>query len=199
MKNKTKISFIITLCVLLSIGFIYIYGDTKEAGSMSDPLVTKSYVDTLVQGLESKIITLQNKMDDMYIEIDNLKNASTDSNGEAAVIDTEQINLYIDEKFAAIDQSGINLTEGFVVVEMQQGEKIIAKESAEIIVRSGTAKAIANEAGDGLSDVTTGSDIKNMVVVEKNHLLIVPRTDGRGLLFDTESYIMIKGNYTIEK
>ncbi|MBC7959090.1 MAG: hypothetical protein H7X94_04410, partial [Vallitaleaceae bacterium] len=105
---------------------------------------------------------------------------------------------YIDDKFAVVAQNGVNISSGFVVVEVGAGQKLICEGSTEIILRSGDATGVANAAGDGLSDVTSGADIRQGVAVEKNHLLIVPKTDGRGLLVTKKSYLMVKGNYAIE-
>ena len=47
------------------------------------------------------------------------------------------------------------------------------------------------------SDVTDGANIDGDTVVPKNHHIVVPRDDGRGLSVVTDGAIMIKGNYEI--
>jgi hypothetical protein len=57
-------------------------------------------------------------------------------------------------------------------------------------------KAVASASG-GLSDVTDGANIDGDTVVPKNHHIVVPRDDGRGLQVVTGGAIMIKGKYEI--
>lgn len=105
----------------------------------------------------------------------------------------EQLKFYIDDKIESLPQSGGNV---FVVVNIKAGQTLIAKEGTEIILRTGKANAVAS-AGGGLSDVTAAKDIKNNAVIPANHLLIIPRDDGRGVKAITDIILMVKGNYDI--
>lgn len=91
---------------------------------------------------------------------------------------------YVDSKLA------------YEVRHMQKGQKLIGGEGTEIIVRSGEVKAIDNGV-DGLSDITGGTDLKSGVICKVNHLLLVPRSDGRGITAETEAYILVRGTYTL--
>lgn len=83
----------------------------------------------------------------------------------------------------------------FRVVELNKGQTIIAEGGAEIIVRTGTVNAIGSTAG-GISDITEGEDLLTGDQIKLNHLLLIPRSDGRGLQVKTDNtFIMIKGNY----
>jgi hypothetical protein len=82
-------------------------------------------------------------------------------------------------------------------VEIRAGQKVIGGEGAEIILRSGEATAIGN-ADNGVSDLTGGRDLMNGVTVQTNHLLLIPRNDGRGLTALTDGWIMVRGPYTLE-
>ena len=73
-----------------------------------------------------------------------------------------------------------------------------AIEGTELILRSGEATAVGNIDGDGVSDVTLGVDLKMGEKINRNHLLIVPRKDGRGIVAKTDSWIMVKGKYEIK-
>jgi len=105
----------------------------------------------------------------------------------------EQLQFYIDDKVESLPQGGGNV---FVVVNIKAGQRLIAKEGTEIILRTGKANAVAS-AGGGLSDVTAAKDIKNNAVIPANHLLIIPRDDGRGVKAITDIILMVKGNYDI--
>lgn len=103
---------------------------------------------------------------------------------------------YVDQKIAELKaQSG---TSGvFEAINVKAGKKLIGGAGTELILRSGKAYAIDNGA-DGVSDVTGAKDLAGGVSVSKNHLLLVPRDDGRGINAETELWVMVKGPYTIE-
>ena len=83
----------------------------------------------------------------------------------------------------------------FEVVEVKAGQTVIFTDaSVEFILRSGEATAIASENG-GLSDLTEGVDLVTGDVLQKNHLMLVPRNDNRGVVAETNLWIMIKGTY----
>ncbi|MDA3845512.1 MAG: hypothetical protein PF505_03070 [Vallitaleaceae bacterium] len=158
------------------IGGAYNFGQIKAAsttpGTIDDPLVSKSYVDSVVASVEGP---------------------------DVATI-TAQVLATIDT--TTVTDSTPQVSEGtssiFEVVFVSAGQTIIGNESTEIILRSGAAKAIANMDGNGLSDVTSGVDIGQDVSVSLNHLLIVPRSDGRGLKVSADAYLMVKGTYVIQ-
>ncbi len=83
------------------------------------------------------------------------------------------------------------------VVEVAAGKQLIGSAGTEIIVRSGNATAIDTQSG-GLSDVTAGKDLKMGDVAPTNHLLIVPRDDGRGIKAVTSLFVMVRGNYKVQ-
>jgi len=85
----------------------------------------------------------------------------------------------------------------FRVVSLHPGQKLVGNQGTEIILRSGRAIAVTSSSG-GLSDITRGADIKANEPIPANHLLIVPRSDGRGLKAETEVIIMIRGEFGVE-
>jgi len=153
MKKSLVILIISALLLAMSFSVIVFAGG---AGTESDPVVTKSYVDALYVRLSDAITSVQSS--------------------------SQQV------------QSG---SSSFVVVEVQAGQKVIGLEGTEMVLRGGSATAIDNGA-DGISDLTTGKDLKSPTKIDKNHLLLVPRADGRGIYCSTHAYVMVKGGYTIE-
>ena len=85
----------------------------------------------------------------------------------------------------------------FSVVSVSKGQKFIGNAGCEFILRMGQGTVISAELG-GLSDVTGGVDITSGVPVPPNHMLIIPRDDGRGFEANTDVIIMVKGSYTIK-
>ncbi len=82
-------------------------------------------------------------------------------------------------------------------VKMEEGQTIIGGEGAEIILRAGEGTAIASGI-NGIADLTLGQDIKNGNKIKQNHLLIVPRADGRGFKADTLCWILVRGDYELK-
>ena len=103
-------------------------------------------------------------------------------------------NVFLNEVKEYIDSKG---TSSFNVVTVKKGSSFTGGSGCEFILRQGTASVLASELG-GLSDVTAGYDIISGVDVPPNHLLIIPRDDGRGFIALTDVVIMVKGSYTIK-
>ena len=103
---------------------------------------------------------------------------------------------YVDSQIAAIKSSG-GSSDTFEAVFVEAGKKLIGGAGAEMILRSGGALAIDNGT-DGLSDVTGAKDLMGGFAVTKNHLLLIPRDDGRGISAATDIWVMVKGSYTIK-
>jgi hypothetical protein len=102
---------------------------------------------------------------------------------------------YVDSKIAEIKAQGTS-SAVFEAVFVKAGQKLIGGGGTELILRSGTAVAIDNGV-DGLSDVTGAKDLLGGNAVSRNHLLLIPRDDGRGISAKTDIWVMVKGSYTI--
>lgn len=140
----------------------------SEPGSHSDPLVTSGYVDMKI----------------------------------------EQLKSYINEKLSGID-GNFNEEGSWQVVEVAADKSLVCKDGTEIILRSGKGEAISKittifENGieetidNGLTDVTDGKDLKMGANIPQDHLLIVPRDDGRGVYCVSNSFFLVKGDYEIK-
>ena len=101
------------------------------------------------------------------------------------------------EQDPLVSRSYVDAKMQMVVVEVPAGKRLIGVAGTEIIVRSGSATAIDTLLG-GLSDVTEGKDLKNGDAAPANHLLIVPRDDGRGIAASTPLFVMVRGSYSIQ-
>ena len=82
------------------------------------------------------------------------------------------------------------------VVEIHAGEKLIAGAGTELILRGGKAYVIGSEMG-GISNVTAGKDFVSGMEFVANHLMIVPRDDGRGAYTNDYAIFMVRGRYEI--
>lgn len=149
---------------------VILFGATvafSEPGSELDPLVTLSYV-------EKKI---------------------------------EQLKNYVDQNVSG-SNTGTAVNGSWVVVEVPAGKSLICKDGTEIILRSGEARSISKISREirngveiiidnGLTDVTEGKDLKTDQFISKDHLLIIPRDDGRGAYCTTNSFFLVKGSYEV--
>lgn len=90
--------------------------------------------------------------------------------------------------------SGVSST--YQVINLSEGQKITLGEGTEFILRAGKGVIFAGTQG-GIADVTGGMDLLSGELVPLNHLLIVPRADGRGFVSKTDSVLMIRGSYQI--
>lgn len=147
-----RLMIIISAVIAVVIGSVAVYAATT-AGTDSDPVVTKSYVDNAIAGIKS--------------------------GGNTP------------------DNTGSDSEDGFQIIELKAGQQLTGYQDTQLVVRSGSVRAVI-PGENGLSDLTDGSDITvNNVSVRANHLILVPRSDGRGIKARTDSFVMVKGAYTI--
>ncbi len=156
----------------------------SDPGTAGDPLVTLSYVEQRIT--ETK---------DYVAEIFDILFTSTNNNStkiDNLVQENNELKAQIEELQGKTGGSGASLE----VIHLTKGQVLTCSAGTEIIFRSGQASAIASELG-GISDVTGAVDIKSGENIPLNHLLIVPRSDGRGAVIIEDAYIMIRGEYQI--
>lgn len=105
---------------------------------------------------------------------------------------------YVDQQIQQIAGGGNRL----VVEELRAGQTLYGYEGTEFIVRTGKVVAVAGMNGDGLTDITAGADLRGGIAVQSNHLLLIARSDSRGLRLapgnNGVAYVMIRGNYEIK-
>jgi hypothetical protein len=103
---------------------------------------------------------------------------------------------YVDSQIAQL-KSGGGASSTYTVVEVKAGQSVLGGGGTELILRSGEATAIDNGA-NGVSDITAGKDLMTGQSVGQNHLLLVPKDDGRGIHAVTDLFVMIRGSYSIQ-
>lgn len=212
--NKRNIIVLsVLILALLTVHIVRAVG--SDPGSSDDPIVSKSYVDaenlkdrtyidTKVQELTVKLDEAGKKADDFQQKLDDA-NKKLDEAGKK-IDDFQQklddVNKKLDEANKKIDELQQQGPGGqgskYTVVNLKAGERLIADESTEIIIRGGKVRAIASKNG-GLSNITSAKEIGNKISVPLNNLLLVSRTDGRGVKAVTESFMLVRGTYRIEK
>lgn len=182
--GKKKIHILLMMTLTFSFLFIHITSAvTAEPGTPEDPIVSQSYVDAKIAAITG--------------ELNNLKQ-QVQGSGQAGAL--EQKIKDIETEMASLKQQiGSGQAQGGkyeVVGPLLPGQKIIAGESTEIVLRGGAATAIASTNG-GVADLITGVDMATGENIPLNHLLLVPRNDGRGISITKEAWVMVRGSYTI--
>ncbi|CAJ1001102.1 MULTISPECIES: hypothetical protein [Bacillales] len=108
---------------------------------------------------------------------------------------------YVDQQIQRALGSAGGGNSGLTVVELNPGQTLYGFEGTEFIVRTGQVQAVAGNNGDGLTDITQGADLRAGAPVSHNHLLLIARSDNRGLRLDPNysgvAYIMVRGKYEI--
>lgn len=140
-----------------------------EPGSPADPLVSKSYVDQVVTAAVSKAIdqAVQQKINQAV---------------QAAV------GTQVDARIAA--------AQALAVVTVEPGQRLVGSAGGELVLRTGEAAVVAGSGG-GLADLTAGEDLAHGRAVPHNHLLLVPRGDGRGLDAVSTVIVLVRGGYSL--
>mgnify|MGYP000450813884 CR=1 FL=1 len=171
----------ITLAILVAV-FIVVDASSisfGEPGSSDDPLVTYSFVEKRIEQLK------------YYID-EKLGTNNNNSEIQKLIQENETIKNQL-AQLAANSSGG-----GLEIVELSAGQRLICGAGTEIILRSGSARAIVSELG-GLSDITSGKDLASNEPISLNHLIIIPRNDGRGAYVDGKFAIfMVRGYYEVK-
>ena len=190
-KPKKNIIYLAIICILsglLLLSFLTTPA-IAQPGSASDPLVTQRYVD-------ERIAELQAQINALTLSIQAGQPGAGQSGGQtpqtgAGITPTERTAI-VNE---ILQTMGASQVVPFTPLFVPAGSTLIANAGVEFILRSGTATVIAGP--NGLVDVTAGRDVANGQVVSRNHLMLVPATDGRGLNVTSDSWLMIKGGFIV--
>lgn len=177
------------------ISFILLSGVTVFAASYDsseDPLISLSYLTNIFkpeieQGYEERVAELEQRLKELENDF-----ALSESDDEPIV----------DTTLASGDNGDNNISASaqYEIVELSYGDALYAVTACDIMLRSGSAACIAPDASQGIADYTDGYEVYNDQDIVKNHMLLIPRGDGRGLKALSESvFVMVRGDYTIVK
>ena len=193
MKNKKLLSIIASALAVCAA-----FGVTVAAAydSSEDPLITWSYLRDIFKP------EILDYIDDHFEEYDVLLNEmKTEETEEPEVSEEETVpeETVPEEDFTQSEES-VQQTASFMyeVVELTDGDALYAISACDIMLRAGSAFCIAPDEKQGIADYTSGEEIYNSMPLTKNHMCLIPRGDGRGILAASESvFIMVRGDYTI--
>ncbi|MGI5876860.1 MAG: hypothetical protein ACOX6X_08680 [Dethiobacteria bacterium] len=147
-------------------------------GSEGDPLVTASWVEAkmeaFAQSLKNEQTERQKLEDRMRLLEGNGAERPFPGEGTHVVVPVYEVVVVPEDKF------------------------ILTGAGTEIILRTGKASAVEGPFGDGLSNLTSGVNLAQNDVVQRDHLIVSPRDDGRGIKTLTEAIFLIRGDYKIK-
>lgn len=103
------------------------------------------------------------------------------------------------EALTNLDKTSENTSNQMIykLVEVPEGKHMIGDEGTEVVIRSGVG-VIMSTINGGITDVTDGIDLQNGEEAPKYHLLIIPVTEGRGILAESDLVVMVRGSYAIQ-
>ena len=173
-------------------------------GSAQDPLITESYLLLLLEQEEAardqlagRIALLEQQL--LGLQADSQTSPPAGSTTTMAlaslaerVSQLENLISGIDLSSLATNQPAVGSAQELEVISLQKGEAVFASAGAEIILRAGELQVLANATG-GLADVTSGLDLQHGEAVPRNHLLLVPRDDGRGVVAISDAVFLLRG------
>ncbi len=109
---------------------------------------------------------------------------------------------YVDQQIQQMQGGGGGGAARLVVEELKPGQTMYGFEGTEFIVRTGQVVSVPGVNGDGLTDLTAGADLRAGAPVEANHLILIARSDSRGLRLAPQysgvAHVMIRGSYEIK-
>ena len=188
--KKIKLIRILGFTAIVSLMY---FGVTvfAQPGTPEDPLVSRSYVDNRIAELEALVASLVAALEG--VDPDAFDNNGFISDNGFYLGDFNGAEIGMPLLPPQVMTSPSTERELFRVVRAEPGMILIGRESTEIILRAG--EAIITAGDNGIANVTSGIDLMNGQQVPLNNLMIVPQDDGRGLIFQTVAYLMIRGDF----
>ena len=197
---------IVALCLSLFAVSMLVYANIPilagaQPGDVQDPLVTRRYVDARINELTAQISRLEALISGGQTvpqtpgQAPPLGHSPPPGVGENIDGDAllSEILIMLEDRHG--DLFGRAEVVPFQIYNVPAGQRIYFEAGAEFILRTGDVTAITGE--NGFIDVTAGRDVTNGETISRNHLLLVPVTDGRGVHFNTGGWILIKGGYQV--
>lgn len=187
---KLKSRLLLGICTAMCYGILFNpVTATAQLGSTDDPLVTKSYVDNKVTEI---LFILNNSLE---TSAESSFNSNSYNNYEDLISDVIAQIEFLYGNFKN-NETTIVIGDKFIPVSVSKNQIILGTEGTEIILRSGKATTYCSEV-NGIINLTTGKELFNNDDIVQNNLLLIPRSDGRGLKVTEDAWLMIKGDFSL--
>ena len=188
-----------------------------QPGDATDPLVTRRYVDARIGELAAQVSRLEAVIAGGGLPAQPAPGTPPapgsqpapgagmpgqvppPAEGAPPALSTEQLALevlaLIEARHGGALAGGEPRVVPFQIYSVPAGRRLIFEAGAEFVLRTGNVTAVTGE--NGFVDITGGRDVTGGETISHNHLHLVPASDGRGLQFVTNGWIMIKGGYRV--
>ena len=198
MQNKKPFSTSTVLFLTASvIAALAVTAFAASYDSSEDPLISLSYLTetfrpSIEKDYKERIAALEEKIEQL-------------SAGGSAEEKIEQLSaggsaMETTTATTETNTASASAMPGYTVVELNYGDCLFASGACDIMLRAGSAFCIAPDPTQGISDYTAGVELLNKDSLTKNHMCLIPRGDGRGIMATAQSvYVMVRGEYTIDK
>lgn len=173
------------LCLLLAgtvlAAFVALAADV---GSQGDPLVTLSYLNDTFLG------QIMDKVDQKLAD----RNKALQEELGREISQTER-ELFSQLGGGSASPSG-GVAASYMAVELSAGQTLYGAAGCEVMLRSGSASCVSDNASTpGLVDSTTGGSINNGTALTKDHLYLM--TAERGVKASGAVTLLVRGEYTV--
>ena len=204
LKNITKLHIfmaaVLVSAFLLTHVVLRVAADTNTGSSGSGTseitVAGLDYVDQQDRELNAKITDLTAKIADLSAKNEALKTDNTALQQSVAALTARLDDL--SGKLAKLEEKPAQEGgAGFTLLQLKAGKSLVGKGSAEVILRTGKATAVSTKDG-GLIDLYTGKDLTTGAPIVKNHQVLIPKSDGRGIKAGADSWILVRGTYTVK-
>ena len=204
---KRKGIYALTSLLIVGLFVVGAVSVMAEYGDSNDPLITKSYIDSvLTRDMEQMI---DNAIADKKTVIDNyVSNAMTAHKAEIdkkiASINTGNINIsqsmvdsIANEVVAQIKKDGISVGTSWEVVQIPAGKSLVGQVGTEIVPRIGSAK-VYSTGSVGIVNLSAGGMTNPGAAVVANNLYLVSIAD-RGVTAGANgATVLVSGSYVIK-
>jgi len=192
------------LCLALAASAVLAGGYIASgAGTGDDPLISLSYLNSVVipdimDRVEKTVSELLPAQGGQSADTADIEERLKKAEDRVAALSgqLEEMKKAVDGLPGSFPQTG-EAGGSFESLQVFAGQTILGGAGCEIILRIGNAVAVC-PGENGLVDATGGLDLTGGKTVERNHVYIVPREDGRGIAMKDDGYVMIKGAYTVD-
>ncbi|MEG6615164.1 hypothetical protein V6C27_01815 [Peptococcaceae bacterium 1198_IL3148] len=120
-------------------------------------------------------------------------NAGTPGSNADPLVTRSFVEDYVKGQLGQGSQSGGQ----WLIEEIDAGGVFKGGSGTEMVLRSGKATVI-DPSKSGILDITVGGNVVDGQAVPANHLLIIPKDDGRGLKATTDIIVMYKGSGSVK-
>lgn len=200
---------IYTLTSLLIVG-LFAAGAVSvmaEYGDSNDPLITKSYIDSVltpeVEDMIDEAIADNKSVIENHVS-DALTAHKAEIDKKIASINTGNINIsqsmvnsIADDVVAQIKSEGITVGTSWEVVTIPAGKSLIGQVGTEIVPRIGSAK-VYSTGSVGIVNLSTGGMTNPGTAVSANNLYLVTIADRGVTAGSNGATVLVSGSYVIK-